>query len=144
MQSTSLDGDTTTRAPTVRGVQSADFWTVADRVWPFLENFASRDVDGISAEEIATSIASAQRQLWVIGDFQAVCITAVTKDAVRIQMCAGVRRNEWQQAVDEAIRAWALALGKKRIVAMARPGWARFGKTQGYKERHRQMVLELT
>lgn len=131
------------KAPTVNGVPSALFDTVAERVWPFLENFARRDVDGITAEEIANDIRNADSQLWIVGDFQAVLVTRVTRDAVRLMMCAGVRRHEWQDAVDKEMREWARALGKKRIVALARPGWSAFGRDKGYREKHRQMVLEL-
>lgn len=131
------------KAPTVKGIPSADFWNVRDRVWPFLENFASRDPDGMLAEEMAGEIMDRKTQLWVIGDFQAVAITRVTRLAVRIERAAGVRRHEWQELFDAEIRAWARALGKKRVIGTVRPGWAPFGKKQGYVEKHRVMVLEL-
>ena len=83
------------------------------------------------------------RQVWNIHDFQALCMTSVDREVVNIDACAGVRRHEWQEELDETIRWWAKQLGKKRIIALVRPGWAKFGKTQGYREAHREMVVEL-
>lgn len=127
----------------IRGVPVEQFAAVYDRVAPFLDNFAERSPLGSTRADIERSILERDAQLWVIGDFQAVAITNVTPEAVHITHCAGERRQDWQEAFDEEMRAWARALGKKRVVATVRPGWARWGKTRGYKEAHRQMVVEV-
>lgn len=127
----------------IRGVQSHELSLVYDRVRPFLQHFADRSPFGQKRENIEAALLQRDAQLWVIGDFQAVAITEVTPDAVHITHCAGVKREDWQAAFDDEIRAWAKALGKKRVVATVRPGWARWGKTRGYREAHRQMVLEV-
>lgn len=127
----------------IRGVTADDFPRVRGKVMPFLEHFADRSPLGGTAADLAAVILERDAQLWVIGDFQAVALTEVTPDAVHITHCAGERREDWQQAFDDEIRAWARALGKKRVVATVRPGWARWGKSRGYREAHRQMVVEV-
>lgn len=122
---------------------SHDLPAVIDRVWPFLENFAERSPFGDTAEDYAASIRERDAQLWVIGDFQAVALTRVHREAVQITHCAGENREQWQEAFDDEIRQWAQALGKPRIVATVRPGWSRWGKSRGYRELHREMTLEL-
>lgn len=127
----------------VEGIQSYRFPEFRDRIRPFLENFAARDLDGFTADDLERDILNRNIQVWSIKDFQALALTSVTPNAVRIGHCAGVRRHEWQEAFDDEMRAWAKALGKKRIVATVRPGWAKWGRLRGYREKHREMCLEI-
>lgn len=127
----------------ISGVPASDYPLLRARVLPFLENFASRDLDGFTVTDFEADILSRERQVWSIRDFQALALTCLTPKAVRITHCAGVRRHEWQEAFDEEIRDWARSLGKVRVIGTVRPGWARFGKERGYREMHREMALEL-
>lgn len=127
----------------IEGIPAAIYPAYRDRIWPFLEGFEARDLDGVTAIDLDAEIRSRDRQVWSIKDFQAVCLTFLTDDAVRISHCAGVRRHEWQEALDDELQAWGRALGKKRIVALVRPGWARWGRTRGYREAHREMTRNL-
>lgn len=120
-----------------------DVYADRDRLRPFFENFAAREHDHTIAAEYEADLLSGLRQAWVINDFQAVCLTKLTTDCVRITHCAGLRRHDWQEELDDVLRQWARALGKKRIVALVRPGWAKFGRSRGYKEAHREMVTEI-
>lgn len=127
----------------VSGIPAFDFYKHRDRILPFLANFAARDLDGTDVAEFEREILDRKRQVWSINDFQALALTCLTDEAVRITHCAGVRRHEWQEEYDEEMRRWAHALGKKRIIATVRPGWSKWGRTRGYRERHREMVLEV-
>lgn len=127
----------------IRGIPAAVYPEYRDRILPFLENFAKRDPCGTTVEELEAGIRSMDMQVWSINDFQAVCMTSVTNEAVRIDRCAGIRRHEWQAELDDELREWARAIGKKRIVAVVRPGWSKWGRTRGYREAHREMVIEV-
>ena len=132
-----------TAVPTVNGVAAADFPSVRERVRPFLENFASRDLDGRTADDFEKAITDRDQQLWVINDFQAVALTQVTTRAVRLTQCAGVRRHEWQNELDDTIRSWGRRLGKEWAVIEGRPGWSKAARARGYRERHREMAVKL-
>lgn len=127
----------------ITGIRGDELPAVIDRVSPFLEHFAARDLKGETVEGLTQAIRERDMQLWVIGAFQAVALTQVTRDAVHITHCAGTRREDWQEAFDDHMRAWAKRLGKARVVATVRPGWARFGKARGYLETHREMAVEV-
>lgn len=127
----------------ITGIPSKHFPDVRSRVRPFIENIASRDLDGTLPEEIEAEIESATRQLWVINDFQAICLTRVTREAVRIEAATGTRRKEWQEELDEKMVEWARALGKKRVVGLVRPGWYKWAKTRGYRLVHSQLAIEV-
>lgn len=122
---------------------SRDYWDIREQARPFLENFCDRSLDRWTLQTLERDIMERDRQLWNISDFQAVCLTSVGETWVAIDACAGVRRREWQEELEETIRSWAKRLGKRRIIAKVRPGWAPFGRQCGYKEKHREMVLEL-
>jgi hypothetical protein len=124
-------------------VPAAQYPEVRGAVYPFLEHFASRSLGRWTPEGLDAAILERDKQLWIIGDLQAVCLTSVGPEAVNIEACAGTNRREWQEALDDEIRAWAKALGKKRIIATVRPGWSRWGKTRGYRMAHAEMVLEV-
>lgn len=127
----------------ILGIPSWEYIEHRDKITPFLQGFARRSLGRWTAEHLEMDIIRAARQVWNINDFQALAMTSVGPEAVNIEACAGVRRHEWQEELDETIRYWARELGKKRIIALVRPGWARFGRAQGYREAHREMVLEL-
>ncbi len=127
----------------IHGILSGEAPMVKDRVWPFLENFAQRSDGRWTAQELFAAICCADKQLWVVGDYQAVLLTSVGPEWVNIEHCAGHGRMGWQQAIDDEICDWARATGKKRVFALTRPGWAKYGKLRGYREIHREFVKEL-
>lgn len=127
----------------IRGVTADEYVGVRGKVLPFLEGFAKRDVSGITVGEFEADIMNRRRQLWSINDFQAVALTQVMRDSVRITHLAGVQRHKWQEEAMQHVVEWAKALGKKRVCALVRPGWAPSMKERGYREVHRDMMLEI-
>lgn len=125
------------------GIPAVELPTYWDNLQPFFENFAHRSLGRWTVKSLISDVESRERQVWSIRDFQAVCLTSVSPESVNIDACAGIRRHEWQEELDDTLRDWARSLGKKRIIALVRPGWSKFGKKQGYREAHREMVLEL-
>lgn len=127
----------------IRGILVAEYPENREKIIPFLHGFAGRDLDGITVAQLEESILDRDKQVWSVNDFQAVCMTCVTTDAVRIERCAGVRRHEWQAELDDEIRAWAKALGKRRVVILGRPGWKPWAKNRGYREIHCELAVEV-
>lgn len=125
------------------GIPAAQYLDHRESVLPFLENFARRSLGRWTVDQLEVDVMARDRQIWNINDFQAVGMTSVGAEAVNIEACSGVRRHEWQEEFDDTVKKWARSLGKKRIIATVRPGWARFGKARGYRETHREMTLEL-
>lgn len=127
----------------IEGIPSRFYLKERKRVMPFLENFSKRSLNRWTVEQLERDIMAADKQCWKIGDYQGVCLTSVGADAVNIEACAGLRRHEWQEALDDTLKQWAKDLGKSRIIALVRPGWEKFGKNRGYRTKHIEMVLEL-
>lgn len=127
----------------ITGVLSTSFFAEEPHLRPFIENFAKRSLGRWTYEAYARAILGQEMQAWKIKDYQAVCLTTVGPEAVNIEACAGIRRHEWQEELDDTLKAWARSLGKKRIIATVRPGWSKFGRSRGYREVHREMALEL-
>lgn len=127
----------------ISGIPALEYMQHRENVLPFLQGFEDRSLGRWSIPEMERGILNRERQVWNICDFQALGMTSVGPESVNIDACAGIRRHEWQEEFDEVLRAWARRLGKKRIIAHVRPGWARWGKTRGYRETHREMTLEL-
>lgn len=127
----------------ISGLPSTILPSVQKEIWPFLEGFADRSRERWTADSLWSALMECDKQAWMVGDWQAVCITSVTEYAIHIEACSGIRRHEWQEELDETLTAWAKELGKDRIFALARPGWAKYGNKRGYREIHREFVKEL-
>lgn len=125
------------------GVPAHDLLQHMDSLRPFLENFAKRSLGRWTVDGLTRAILQREKQVWNIRDWQAACLTSLSEENVNIEAAAGIRRHEWQAELDNELRAWGRALGKKRVIALVRPGWAKFGKAQGYREAHREMVVEI-
>lgn len=124
-------------------MQSANYPEFAARLAPFVENFAARSLERLTVDELVGKIKSANMQVWVCGDFQAVALTSVSETCVTVECCSGSDRMDWQDDLDAELTAWARHLGKKRLFLMARPGWSKRAKQIGYVEKHREMCKEL-
>lgn len=127
----------------VVGVLSSDIIDEWESIAPFFANFATRSDGRWTVDDLVRAVGEKKKQIWKVGDWQAVCLTSVDTECVNIEACAGVRRHEWQDDLEAEIIKWARALGKRRVFAIVRPGWAKFMKAKGYKEKHREMMLEI-
>lgn len=127
----------------IEGVALGDFDKVRDSVRGYLEGVAARDLDGATVDDIERDIITGRSQLWLINEGQAICLTCITKEAVRVEAAVGSKRREWQEELDDHLKNWAKALGKKRVVGLVRPGWYKWAKTQGYRLVHSQIAIEV-
>ena len=127
----------------IRGIPASDYPAVEAKVWPFLARIQRHDKDGITAQDYHQMIVNRERQLWVLGDWEAIALTLITPEAVRLEWVVGKNRHKWQDVLDDELRKWGKALGKKRLLVMARPGWAKLAKERGYREMQRAFEVKL-
>lgn len=128
---------------TLRGIPAANWEDHAERVRPFLEHFAARSQGRLDATQLEGDILRRERQIWIFGDYQMCLMTRVEPEGVYMDACAGRNRAEWMDEVDATMRNWARDLGKTRIFSTCRPGWVREAKKRGYRELHRELMLEV-
>ena len=113
------------------------------RLTPYLENIVERSSGRLTVDGLKRDIQEKEKQVYVIGDWQAICLTSLHENHINIHACVGERAEEWRDALDDFLREWARATGKQRIIGLVRPGWARWAKMRGYKETHRELVVEV-
>lgn len=127
----------------IKGIPADQYQSVAEKVEPLLDRLATHDKDGMTAEEYKGEIIDRNLQLWVLGDFEAIAITKITREAVRLEWVVGRNRHKWQDLLDVELRRWGRSLGKKRFLVLARPGWARLAKKRGFREIQRAYEVTL-
>ena len=125
------------------GVHSSDVPGYAERLAPFLMNFAEKSHARTTAVQLLDAIMARDMQVYVADDFKAVCLTSVHPDHVEINCCAGEDRTEWQDELEEHIAEWARFLGKKRVIMIARPGWQKWARGKGYTPAHVELIRDL-
>lgn len=115
------------------GVPAAEYAARDQEFRPFLERIERHDKDGITADEYSQLILNRDYQLWDLSG-EAIALTKVTWNAVRLEWVVGKNRHKWQEDLDDVLRQWGRSLGKKRLIVLARPGWAKLADKLGYKE----------
>ena len=125
------------------GMNASDVPAYAERLAPFLLNFAEKSHARTTAIQLLDQIQAEHMQVYVVDEFKAVCLTTVHPEHVEINCCAGSDREEWQDDLEAHIREWALFLGKKRVIMITRPGWSKWAKTKGYRIAHTELIVEL-
>lgn len=124
-------------------MMASDVPAYADRLAPFLLNFAEKSHARTTAMQLLDQILDEHMQVYVVDEFRAVCLTTVHPEHIEINCCAGEGRTDWQDDLEAHIAEWAEATGKKRVIMIARPGWAKWAKTRGYRQAHVELVREL-
>lgn len=125
------------------GIRAADVPLYAGKLAPFLINFAEHSHARSTAIQLLEAVMREEMQVYVVDDFKAVCLTSVHPEHIEINCCAGVDREDWQDALEAHIAEWAAHLGKKRMIMITRPGWSKWARTRGYKTAHVELVKEL-
>lgn len=125
------------------GMNARDVPLYAGKLAPFLLNFAEHSHARSTAIQLLEAVMREEMQVYVVDDFKAVCLTSVHPEHIEINCCAGVDREDWQDALEAHIAEWAAHLGKKRMIMITRPGWSKWARTRGYKTAHVELVKEL-
>lgn len=122
--------------------------------WPMImerfEDFADRSDGRVTVPGLVDEVMARRVQVYVWWTGEGVEMCAVTRlcqhpggDAIHIEHCGGVGAEKWKAAFLEHVEDWAKAIGARRIIAHARPGWSKWMKTRNYREAHREMVMEV-
>lgn len=127
----------------IKGIPSKEVHAEWEEIKPFLENFETRSHGRLSVDQMLRDILNLDRQVWRVNDYQALVLTSIYKDSVNIDAVSGAGRKEWQSEVLDEMKQWAAHLGKKYVISMARPGWDKFFRSEGYKEIHREYMIEV-
>ena len=125
------------------GILSSDIPEYAERLAPFLMNFAEKSHSRTTAVQLLDAIMAKDMQVYVADDFKAVCLTSVHPDHIEINCCAGEDRTEWQDELEAHIAEWARFMGKKRVIIIARPGWQKWARGKGYTPAHVELIRDL-
>ena len=126
------------------GIHARDIPAYAERLAPFLLDFAAHSHARTTALQLLDAIMAEEMQTYVADDFKAVCLTTVHPEHIEINCCAGEDRTDWQDDLEAHITEWAKAMGKDRVIMIARPGWSKWAKTRGYRQAHVEMVKEVS
>ena len=125
------------------GIHSSDIPGYAERLAPFLMNFAEKSHSRTTAVQLLDAIMAKDMQVYVADDFKAVCLTSVHPDHIEINCCAGEDRTEWQDELEAHIAEWARIKRKKRVIMIARPGWQKWARGKGYTPAHVELIRDL-
>ena len=125
------------------GIHSSDIPGYAERLAPFLMNFAEKSYSRTTAVQLLDAIMAKDMQVYVADNFKAVCLTSVHPDHIEINCCAGEDRTEWQDELEAHIAEWARFLGKKRVIMIARPGWQKWARGKSYTVAHVELIRDL-
>ena len=113
------------------------------KIKPFFDNFEKRSHGRWTTEGLLQAVLNCRHQVFCVNNYQALVLTSIWPDSVNIDACAGYGRREWQDEVVDHMMEWAKALGKTYVISTARPGWSKFFKPKGFKEIHREYLIEV-
>jgi len=108
------------------------------------------DDGAVNSSDMVEQVESRDRQCWTVidglGQIKAVALTRIMTGnylTCEITHLTGHDLREWHDAYLE-IEKWARYMGCKRILATARPGYAKIGRKYGLKLAHVILEKELT
>lgn len=129
----------------ITGILSTELAENWEHIRPAFESFAERSDERWTVEFLAHEVLMRQKQVWKVNDWQAVAVTSVgpNADYVTLEACYGEGYQDWYAELEGELERWAKALGAKRMFGLARPGWTKAFKAQGYREIHREFVKEI-
>lgn len=120
-----------------------------EQVWEvrrYLDHFACRSLGRWHGDALEQDVRNGLRQVYLaVADDQllAVMMTHVDQENVFVDAVTGRERERWIADFEAHMSEWAKATGRKRVIALARPGWAREARELGYREAHREFVREV-
>lgn len=129
----------------IDGILASEFAKNWEHIKPAFENFEARSDERWTIPYLVEEVMAKRKQVWKVNDWQAIAVTSVGPDHryVTLEACYGEGYQEWYAELEGVLEAWAKALGAKRMFGMARPGWTKAFKAQGYREIHREFVKEI-
>lgn len=122
----------------IRSVPASQFPHVYPLIARFFASFVERAHGGLMPGHLETEVLAGRAQVLVAVDGEQVRACALTSiapnKAITVHYCAGEGREDWQDALMDAIEAQGVT-----VEVTCRPGWVRMLKKRGYRETHRVM-----
>jgi len=122
---------------TVNGVPPKYVPLAWDRVEPMLGETFSRYSDETADSALADLLAG-NTQLWVVGDFEAICITQIAQRQLAkvlwFYYVTGEGSERWLQPLIDTVSAFAVEKGCTQMEFTGRKGWAKILPKFGFEE----------
>ncbi len=121
----------------IGGVPADKVMSVWDRCVPLLRRVVKPHT-GYDLDAVLLKVQLAHLQLWVINDFQAVCVTELQArplgNVMWCQFIAGDNVEQWIDDWEKVIAEYGRAHNCDAVEFSGRPGWKAFqGKFRNYK-----------
>lgn len=129
------------QSPQFAGIPATEVEAVWPLVAPLIAAACTRGGGKRTPNDVRRALADRDQQLWLAwdGSVVALAVTEIAcyprKKCCRILICTGRERQSWQHRL-AVIEAWAKAQGCVAMELIARPGWSRLLKGQGYAITH--------
>jgi len=131
---------------TVNGVPAKLIPDVWDRVEPILSRAILHHTDE-DANEALHDLLQERSQLWVLNDFDAVCLTQIvlrqTVKVLWVYYVAGDKMDTWLDELVKTLSAFGQYKGCNRMEFTGRPGWQKTLKAHGFNRAMVTMRLDL-
>jgi len=111
-------------------------------VWPRVEHLIRPAIEyvesGFSESDIYGKILVSDMQLWVVGDYEAACVTQIVvypqHKTCLVVALGGDGMAEWFDELMSTVESWAAETGCKFVEEYGRKGWERVGAKRGYEQ----------
>jgi hypothetical protein len=128
---------------TVSAVPNEHLATCWPHVETYLDGAAKRTYGRVKVTDIYNSIEEQGYQLWVAFDesnkIKGAVVTEICnypqRRVLSMTYCGGENLVEWKDPMLDLLRRYAADVGCDAIEAVARKGWAKVFKNDGYKDR---------
>lgn len=115
---------------------------MASIIWPKVAHLVRPAIEyvdsGFSEDDIRNRLIVADMQLWVVGDYQAACVTQIVvypqHKVCLVVALGGDGMDEWFGELMDQVEDWARQMGCRYVEEYGRKGWLRVGKKRGYEE----------
>lgn len=115
----------------IGGVPAAQLMKVWGRVEPLLKRVV-KPATGYTPEHVLTELQLNKMQLWVVNDFQAVCVSMIIVKPLHkvlfIPYIAGEYMDTWLDDLGQFLCDIALDMGCQAIEFEGRKGWGKINK----------------
>ncbi len=123
----------------------SDFWP---KILPWAEDFCQHSQGSYDPPFIKEKLQKGQMQCWLVmkgEEIAAVCLTEIRKTLIKecvIVVMTGDDMASWVHLL-KLLEKYAISMGCKKMVGIARPGWERVIKPMGYRKTHVQVEKDL-
>lgn len=126
--------------------KTIDVWW--PKILPWAEEFCQHSQGSYDTNYILKMIQESLMLPWLImkeEEIFGVCLTEIRRTIIKecvIIVCMGSDMASWKHLLP-TLEKYAICMGCKKLVAVARPGWEKIFKPYGYRKTHVQLEKDL-